>query len=167
MRNGLGLAFVLAWTAACATSPGVETAPDAVSEAAYDERNDPFTVMIYAERYSILVSRALEGARGAPVPYDENRSEVQRAREAVLETAHDLYVLRDRVCAAGLVAAEECGPLPPPDWFGVGADDDADLAEVNRRIEWLEEVIGPFMNAGCRAGEALQDEDEPYFCAVE
>lgn len=156
-------AFTLA---ACASAEPALTPEQAALEAAYEaERNDPFILMVSIERYTVLIDLAYEGA-GEP-PYDENETDMARATQATYEAARELYRLRERVCAGGLVEPDACGPLPPPDWLGAPPLEVADADEINRRILWLELAMGPFVDAGCDAGDARRSPDDPPFCSVE
>jgi hypothetical protein len=94
-------------------------------------------------------------------------TEMERATRALHYAARELYMLRDRVCATGLVGRESCGELPPPDWFGEPPDAVADIAEVRRRIDWLTSVMAPFVAAGCDAGQSRQEHEFPHYCSVE
>jgi hypothetical protein len=155
--------------AACATGPepAAETLTDA-ERAAEAERNDPWNVMISAERYSYLISLAREGAiEGPPAMAYVEESELERARKATLYAAHELYQLRARVCETHQIGSEHCGALPPPTWMGEAVDAEVDAAEINRRIDWLTGVMWPFVEAGCDAGRSRQGPDEPDYCAVE
>jgi hypothetical protein len=161
--------------AACATAPqgsgSAPAAPEAApAETAADlgEMADPFILMTSVERYAYLIDLARQGAiDGPPAMTLEDPSELERAARASVHAAHALYALRDRVCMTGLVAPEECGPLPPPAWLGAPVDEVADVAEINRRIDWLTSVMWPFVEAGCDAGRSRQGPDDPDYCAVE
>ena len=158
--------------AACATAPDAmsETAQaaDASSGAPIMEDLDPFTMAIEAERYAYLIQLAREGAFEGGAPGKEEDGEWDRAAAGVHRAVQELYMLRDETCARGLAAAEECGALPPPDWFGEPVGAPVDAMEVRRRIDWLTDVMWPFVNAGCEAGEALNDEEGlPHYCSVE
>lgn len=158
-----GFLGLVAFVAACAAAPIAEQAE--LTAAAEAERNDPFILMISAERYVVLLGLAQDGA-GAP-PYEPDMDEMERATRATLEAARELYRLRASLCGTAAIAPEACGPLPPPDWLGASPLEIADADEINRRLDWLGEVMWPFVDAGCAAGDAGQGEDEPPFCSVE
>jgi hypothetical protein len=168
-RKRLVAAATVALAAACATAPEpqAEELTDA-QRAAEAERNDPFITMISAERYSILISLAREGSIEAPPAMAlVEATELERAHKATLYAAHEIYQLRARVCETGLVGPDACGPLPPPAWMGDAVGAVPDVAEINRRIDWLTSVMWPFVEAGCDAGRSRQGPDEPDYCAVE
>ncbi len=158
-----GLAGLSVFAAACVAAPTPEEAELAAALEA--ERNDPFILMISVERYGVLLGLAQEGA--GPAPYDADATEMERATQATLEAARDLYRLRDTLCGTELIEDAACGPLPPPDWFGASPLEVADADEINRRILWLELAMGPFLDAGCDAGDARREPDDPPFCSVE
>jgi hypothetical protein len=158
-----GFAGLAIFSSGCAARPSAQDAELAAAIEA--ERNDPFILMISAERYVVLIGLAQDGA-GTP-SHDENATDMARATRATLEAARELYRLRDTVCGTDLITDEACGPLPPPAWLGASPLEVADADEINRRLEWLEGAMGPFLAAGCGAGDARQGPDDPPFCSVE
>src|SRR5262249_48040839 len=133
------------------------------------EMADPFILTISAERYVYLIGLAREGAAGSAIaaPLSDDPNDLARATWATIEGVRELYLLRDEVCSAGLVGPERCGPLPPPDWLGAQVGEIADVVEINRRIDWLTAAMGPFVDAGCAAGDARNSDEGPHFCSVE
>lgn len=131
-----------------------------------DEPLDLFVVMIGAERWGVIIDRALEGVHTAPgldVAYLEN--EIYRADLALKSGAANLIVLRNEACAKGLVAGAACNLGEWPAWTREPPTDGTPVEEIQRRSEWLAEQMGPFTEAGCEAGrEAMGDE---LFCSVE
>ncbi|MGD2133831.1 MAG: hypothetical protein PVI23_13635 [Maricaulaceae bacterium] len=164
--------------AACAACASTEAAPPAMNEAAAPgsasateasfTEGDVWAMTLEAERYSYLISLAREGAiEGPPAMTLEDETDLERATEALHYAVIELYMLRDRVCETGLAGSEDCARLAPPAWFGEPVGTVADAAEVRRRIDWLTDVMWPFVEAGCDAGRSRQGPDEPDYCAVE
>jgi len=132
------------------------------------EPEDPWALVIEAERYSYLISLANEGAiEGPPAMIAPAPDDLERVSQALHYAAHELYALRARVCETGLAGSEACGELPPPAWMGEPAGAAIDAAEARLRIDWLTQVMWPFVEAGCDAGRSRQGPDEPDYCAVE
>lgn len=162
--------FLALAAAGCASQSAAPPAGDAATtaESALGEMADPFILMVSAERYAYLISLARQGAiENPPAMTLPDRSELERASRATIAAAFELYALRDRVCSTGLVAEAECGPLPPPEWIGAPVGQVADIVEINRRIDWLTSVMGPFVDAGCAVGDARQGGEPPGYCSVE
>lgn len=127
---------------------------------------DPFVVMIGAERWTVLLNKALEGAREAPEPASAaEETDLYRADAAVKNGAAMVIELRNRVCRKGLVTGDACKLPEFPAWTREPPTGDTPIDEIDRRSGWLDTVMAPFTNAGCEAGrKALNDE---MFCSVE
>lgn len=142
-------------------APGVQSTMRAESE-------DPWALVIEAERYSYLISLANEGAiEGPPAMIAPNPEDLERVSRALHYAAHELYALRARVCETGLAGSDDCGELPPPAWMGEPAGAAIDAGEARLRIDWLTGAMWPFVEAGCDAGRSRQEGDGPDYCAVE
>lgn len=127
---------------------------------------DPFVVMIGAERWTVLLDKALEGAREAPDPASAGEeTDLYRADAAVKNGAAMVIELRNRVCRKGLVTGDACKLPDFPAWTREPPTGDTPIEEIDRRSGWLDTVMAPFTDAGCEAGrKALNDE---MFCSVE
>jgi hypothetical protein len=108
---------------------------------------DPFVVMIGAERWTVILERATEGAIAATDATAIERSDLYRADAALKRGAAQVIELRNWVCGKGLVT----GATP--------------IGEIDRRSAWLSEVMDPFTNAACEAGRKASNDD--MFCSVE
>ena len=127
---------------------------------------DPFIVMIGAERWTVLLDKALEGAREAPDPASAaEETDLYRADAAVKNGAAMVIELRNRVCRKGLVTGDACQLPEFPAWTREPPTGDTPIDEIDRRSGWLDTVMAPFTEAGCEAGrKAMNDE---MFCSVE
>lgn len=127
---------------------------------------DPFVVMIGAERWTVLLDRALEGAIEAPsaVP-DISDSDLYRTDAALKSGAAMLIELRNRVCSRGLLTGDACTLPEFPAWTREAPNATTPLAELDQRSAWLSEVMDPFTSAGCEAGRKATNDD--MFCSVE
>lgn len=143
-----------------------QPAPATVESDAEHEELDPFVVMIGAERWTVILDRALAGAREAPEPASpEADSDILRADAALKRGAGMVITLRNSVCAKGLVTGEACTLPDWPGWTRQAPTAATPLDELERRSAWLSEVMSPFTEAGCAAGrQATGDE---LFCSVE
>ncbi|MCG8440346.1 MAG: hypothetical protein MI723_00915 [Caulobacterales bacterium] len=123
---------------------------------------DLWALVIESERWGVLMDRAMDGIADAPAVEE---SDAARADAALRDGALQLFALRRRACAAGLVDADECGALAAPDWLGAPLEPPPSPAEIAGRSEWLGAAAQPFIAAGCAAGEARTG--DAMFCAVE
>lgn len=127
---------------------------------------DPFVVMIGAERWTVLLDKALEGAREAPEAASAaEETDLYRADAAVKNGAARLIELRNRLCRKGLVTGDACNLPEWPAWTRELPTGDTPLAEIDRRSGWLDTVMAPFTEAGCAAGRKATNDD--MFCSVE
>ncbi len=127
---------------------------------------DPFVVMIGAERWTVLIDKANEGAIEAPEPASAaEETDLFRADAAVKNGAARVIELRNRVCRKGLVTGDACKLPEWPAWTREPPTGDTPIEEIDRRSGWLDVVMAPFVEAGCEAGrEASAD---AMFCSVE
>ena len=127
---------------------------------------DPFVVMIGAERWTVILDKALEGAREAPeASTAAEETDLYRADAATKNGAAMVIELRNRVCRKGLVTGDACKLPEWPAWTLEPPTGDTPIAEIDRRSGWLDTVMAPFTEAGCEAGrKALKDD---MFCSVE
>jgi hypothetical protein len=162
-------AAVLLALAACVPQepqPAEQPPPSPPQDASPSAPLDPFVVMIDAERWGVIIDRAMEGARMAAIPSaDFDQSEMYRADAALKEGAAALIELRNRVCGQGLVTGDACQLRDWPEWTREPPTDQTPIEEIERRSQWLGEIMGPFTAAGCEEGRKATGED--LFCSVE
>jgi hypothetical protein len=127
---------------------------------------DPFVVMVGAERWGVIIDKAMDGAREAVVPSaGVDESDMFRADRALKSGAARLIELRNQVCGQGLVNGDACVLKDWPAWTLEPPTDKTPIAEIERRSDWLSAAMDPFTSAGCDAGrKATKDE---LFCSVE
>ena len=158
---------------ACSPQTPVAAAPEAPPAPVAEQQGntppedlDPFVVMIGAERWTVILDKALEGAREAPEPPSAaEETDLFRADAAVKNGAAMVIELRNRVCRKGLVTGEACILPEWPAWTRELPTGETPIEEIDRRSGWLDTVMAPFTTAGCEAGrKAMNDE---MFCSVE
>jgi hypothetical protein len=128
------------------------------------ERLDPFVVMVDAERWGVIIDKAMEGALEAMAPAADP-TDLYRADAALKNGAASLVELRNQVCRQGLVTGAVCELKDWPSWTLEPPTGDTPIEELDRRSRWLGETMGPFTEAGCEAGRKATGED--LFCSVE
>ncbi len=127
---------------------------------------DPFVVMIGAERWTVLLDRALEGSIQAPEPASAaDITDLYRADAAVKQGAAMVIQLRNRVCTKELVTGAACNLPEWPAWTREMPTGDTPIEEIDRRSGWLDVVMAPFVEAGCEAGKKASADH--MFCSVE
>lgn len=127
---------------------------------------DPFVVMIGAERWGVIIDRAMDGAREGNVSSaGVDESDLFRADRALKSGAAKLIELRNQVCGQGLVTGEACVLKDWPEWTREPPTDKTPLDEIQRRSDWLSATMDPFTAAGCEAGRKATKDD--LFCSVE
>jgi hypothetical protein len=136
--------------------------------AAAEGDQDAFILQIDVGRHSVLVDRALDGA-GAKIPYLLAESGVGSAEPEIWrglrETARDGVVLKEIVCAKGLVAQQTCRAFKAPNWISAEPSPTPLLKQLRTYEEELATAIGPFVAAGCKAGVRRTKDD--MFCSIE
>ena len=163
---GLGLSV-----AACSPQPPApagQAAPPAAANLqdaiAPQEELDPFIVMIGAERWTVILDRAIEGAIQAPDAAVE-QTELYRADAALKRGAAMVIELRNCVCGKGLVTGADCVLPEWPAWTRELPTGDTPIDEIDRRSAWLDEVMTPFSGPACEAGRKASGDE--LFCSVE
>jgi hypothetical protein len=126
---------------------------------------DPFVVMIGAERWTVILERATEGAIAATDATAIERSDLYRADAALKRGAAMTIELRNWVCGKGLVTGADCNLPEWPAWTRELPTADTPIVEIDRRSAWLSEVMDPFTTAACEAGRKASIDD--MFCSVE
>ncbi len=175
MAGKLALAgLLIAAIAACSPEkpPAAPQQAEAPAPAATPQGNtptedlDPFVVMIGAERWTVILDKAIEGAREAPDPTGvAEETDLYRADAALKNGAAMVIELRNRVCRKGLVTGAACTLPEWPAWTREPPTGSTPIEEIDRRSGWLDTVMAPFTDAGCDAGrKALKDD---MFCSVE
>ena len=170
------LAFAcLSLTVACACGPQAPSAPVSQVEnpaqpqaptTTPGEPLDPFVVLIGAERWGVIIDKALDGVREAKVPTDGvGEGDMFRADRALKSGAARLIELRNQVCGQGLVVGDACTLKDWPAWTLEPPTDKTPIEEIQRRSDWLSAAMDPFTSAGCEAGRKATKDD--LFCSVE
>ena len=165
--------FALALMGCSPQTPAIPAPVEAAQAPAPDQQGntppedlDPFVVMIGAERWTVLLDKALEGAREAPEAASAaEETDLYRADAAVKNGAVMVIELRNRVCRKGLVTGDACNLPEWPAWTRELPTGNTPLAEIDRRSGWLDTVMAPFTEAGCEAGRKAMKDD--MFCSVE
>lgn len=164
--------FALAALALAACQPqqqaakAPEPAPPVAAPATPSEPLDPFVVAIGAERWGVIIDKAMDGAQQSAVPSaGVDLGDLYRADAALKSGAASLIELRNQVCSQGLVTGAACELKDWPAWTREPPTDKTPLAELDRRSQWLGEAMQPFTDAGCEAGRKATKDD--LFCSVE
>jgi hypothetical protein len=126
---------------------------------------DPFVVMIGAERWTVILDKALEGAMQAPDATTIENPDIYRADAALKRGAAMVIELRNWVCGKGLVMGDACNLPEWPAWTRELPTGDTPIEEIDRRSAWLDQVMSPFTAVACEAGRKASNDD--LFCSVE
>ncbi len=122
-----------------------------------------------AERFEFLLEQAASGAQteSPSLPDQASAAARIRASHGVRRAIFRFMLLREDVCARGLVDDEQCGVLELPDWASESALDAIAPGELQERLDWIDEVSEPFVEAGCAAGDlSLTEGDRLIFCTA-
>lgn len=139
------------------TTPPASTTPS--------EPLDPFVEMISAERWTVILDKAIEGVRESYDPKAPDEGDMLRADAALKRGAAMVIELRNDACRKKLVPADKCTLPEFPAWTHEPPTDKTPIEEISRRSNWLSGIMDPFTTAGCEAGrKATKDE---MFCSVE
>lgn len=150
----------------CTTAPPADAPPARQAGNTPPEDLDPFVVMIGAERWTVILGRAAEGAREAPdASAALEESDMLRADIALKRGAARVIELRNMACSKGLVTGVDCILPAWPAWTTEAPTGSTPMDVIDRRSAWLGEVMGPFVAAGCEAGRKATDDYQ--FCSVE
>jgi hypothetical protein len=127
---------------------------------------DPFVVMIGAERWTVILDKALDAAREAPDPASSpERTDMYRADAALKRGAAMAIEVRNDVCGKGLVTGAACNLPEWPAWTRELPTGDTPIAEIEKRSDWLSSVMSPFTDAACASGRKTSGDE--LFCSVE
>jgi hypothetical protein len=151
-----------------AAAPSAEPAPAPEPQQGNTppEDLDPFVVMIGAERWTVLLDRAIEASIEASDPAGrDDLGDLYRTDAALKYGAAQVIELRNRVCTKGLVTGDACNLPAWPAWTTEMPNATTPLAELDRRSGWLDEVMAPFVTAACESGR--QTSKDELFCSVE
>jgi hypothetical protein len=130
------------------------------------EALDPFVVSIDAQRWGVIIDRAMEGAKEAPYVDDKILdNQLFNADVALKSAAANLVQLRNEVCAKGLVTGDACTLKDFPAWTREPPSARTPVEEIEKRGQWLSTQLDPFAHAGCEAGKKATNNDQ--FCSVE
>lgn len=147
-----------------APAPAPVAAPEQAATPA--EPLDPFVVMIGAERWTVILDKALDGAREAPEPAEAaERTDMYRADAALKRGAAMVIEVRNDVCGKGLVTGAACNLPEWPAWTRDLPTGETPIAEIDKRSDWLSMVMSPFTDAACESGRKTSGDD--LFCSVE
>jgi hypothetical protein len=96
--------------------------------------------------------------------------ELKDAAGSVRSVTLEYLQLEGEACAKGKFVELTCKGGEVPAWLSEPANKPVSAAEVQRRLEWVQERMGPLMDAACEKGKTLIPEDDgggPMFCSVE
>ena len=159
------LVLALPLLTACQQAPPPQAQGQAQSQAqASGEKLDPFVVRVDAERWGVIIDKALEGVREAPETASAD-DEMFRADVSLKSSAASLIELRNAACAKGLVTGEACTLRNWPAWTMEPPRAGVPIEEIQRRSDWLSAEMERFTDAGCEAGAKATGEER--FCSVE
>ncbi len=155
LRPGLACAVALV-LGACQTPAKTESG----------EALDSFAVSIDAQRWGVILDKALEGVIEAPyASASREESDALRADAALKSGAAKLILLRNDVCRRGLLPAAECALAPWPAWTIEPPSPNTPLDVLDKRSAWLGETMDRFTAIGCAAGRKASGDE--LFCSVE
>jgi hypothetical protein len=160
------LCAVVAFATVACSPQAPKSAEPPAQPAPSTEKLDPFVVMVDAERWGVIMDKAMDGAIQADVPSaGVDLSELYRADKALKSGAASLIELRNQVCGQGLVTGAACDLKDWPAWTREPPTGDTPIEELDRRSQWLGATMAPFTDAGCEAGRKATGEE--LFCSVE
>ena len=155
LRPGLACAAALA-LCACQTP----------AKAASGEALDSFAVSVDAERWGVIIDKALDGVIEAPYANASlEESDALRADAALKSGAAKLILLRNDVCRRGLLPATECALPSWPTWTSEPPSPNTPLEVLDKRSAWLGATMDRFAAIGCAAGRKASGDE--LFCSVE
>ena len=127
---------------------------------------DAFVVAVDAERWGVIIDKALDGVTEAAYANAAlEASDALRTDTALKSGAARLIVLRNDVCKRGLLTKEECLFSAWPAWTLEPPSAAIPLETLDRRSAWLGATMARFTAVGCAAGIKASGED--LFCSVE
>lgn len=132
------------------------------------EIHDAFSMVIEAERFSIMVDNALSASdQASSQPGAQSVDEdLLRIDLALREGARNLLQLRDALCMDGHAVEDSCVAISLPEWVMTAPDPaNVSLDEYRKRIDWLGAASGKLAYIGCEAGKAASENE--YLCAIE
>lgn len=156
-------AFSLAaLAAACAANPYPGEPASAHDQERLDE--EAFILTIDVGRIGVFVDRIREGGgliEGPLTGGDELIGASKRLRASTL----DFLATKEQFCSDLKFAEISCVAMRPPSWLAEDPTKPVTTTELRRRVEQVQIMMGPLMDAACEAGKAKSG--EPLFCSVE
>lgn len=152
------------WVFAAVLLTACQQAPQP-QQPAEAEKLDPFVVMIGAERWGVLIDKAMEAVREhVPTTDADFENEVLRADRATKDGALAMLVLRNEICGRGLMRGPDCD-VAIPAWVHEAPTSATPLKVIDDRSEWLSIAMDKFVAYGCEQGR--QRTGEQMYCSVE
>lgn len=148
--------------AACATNPY----PGEPASAHDQERTDEeaFILTIDVGRIGVFVDRIREGGALVEAPLtggDELIGTSKRLRASVL----DFLATKEQLCSDVKFVEQSCVAMRPPSWLAEDPTKPVTTAELARRVEQVQIMMGPLIDVACEAGKAKSGDG--MFCSVE
>jgi hypothetical protein len=165
MLRALACLPVLALIAAFQPPPASSVqAPPVVEEA---DPIEPFIVMIGAERWGVLIDKAMTAVRERPLSdrREPDAAELYRADRATKDGAAALLMLRNEICGTGLLDEAQCQLTDWPAWTSEPPTASTPIAVIQQRSDWLGLTMQPFVDAGCDLGRRTSGDRQ--YCDVE
>lgn len=138
-------------------------------EAAPADDQDAFILQIDVGRHGVLIDRAFEGAGVTiPIVFSENGgigADAPDIWRGLREIGRDGVILKEILCAKGLVGPKTCKAFKAPTWISAQPTPTPSLVTLRTYEEELGAAFGPFVEAGCKAGKRRTQDD--MFCSVE
>lgn len=147
---------------ACATNPYPGEPASAHDQERYDE--EAFILTIDVGRIGIFVDRIREGGgliEGPLTGGDELIGTSKRLRASVL----DFLATKEQFCSDLKFVEVTCVAMRPPSWLAEEPTKPVTTAQLRRRVEQVQIMMGPLMDVACEAGKAKNA--DPMFCSVE
>lgn len=184
-RLWLGAAAALALAGCQTTNPFAGPPASAHDAERFDEassqdmfilRIDVGRTAVFNDRIATVLAKLPDPPEPAPGATDAETEaaraayELKWAAKDVRSIAFEFLRLEGEACADGKFTAIACQGGPVPAWLAERADKPVSAAEVQRRLDWLQERMGPLLDAACEQGKTLVPEDEgggDMFCSVE
>jgi hypothetical protein len=159
------------YAGAPASAHNDERIDESSSEDMFILRIDVGRTAIFNDRIATAMMHMQEAAEPEPATEAARAGAELRDATASLRSVALTYLrLEGEACAEGKFADIACKGGEVPAWVFEPASTRVPAAEVQRRLEWLQERMGPLLDAACEKGKTAVPEDEgggPMFCSVE
>jgi hypothetical protein len=126
---------------------------------------DPFVLQIDSGRMAVFVDRIGMAAELVETSTGAEETDLVRAAHSVREAAIAFLAAKEQACAAGKFVAQSCARVRVPRWLNEAPNKPVSGAEVRRRIDEVQTMTGPLVDAACDAGKAKSGDG--LFCSVE